>query len=271
MRAGPSTKYLGTGYGLLFSNGNFGAYSVIDPTHWVFEGTGVQAGTFFGTTSLNGNAILGHEIDVVDELFSPSNIQVLARGKNLRPSYQLNIRNCNMRQFPSATEGGDMVYFDHPGGGAVFGAPTVAFGGSAMVDPVVSRILENVLERFLQPAARCVLRNGSGVNPLGFDCVTAPALGSTWSSTIATTPQTISTLVALAATPAQTPFFGGEILIGLVPTPLLQTGNGAHATPIPNVSSLMGVTLHAQGIRFEQTPGGPTAELLNAQDLTLGR
>lgn len=145
----PEHAILGTGYGLLFSNGGFGAYSVEDQDHWVFAGTGLQHAEFFGTSSLNGNAILGHEIDEVHPVWSPANLQVLARGANLTPNYRLDVSNCNVRNFPSATEGGDMIYYDHPGGGGVFGAPTVAFGGSVMVDATVAQILRNVLDRFL--------------------------------------------------------------------------------------------------------------------------
>ena len=145
----PEHAILGTGYGVLLNNGSFGAYSVENQNHWVFAGTGVQHGDFFGTSSLNGNAILGHEIDEIHPQWSPANIELLARGANFVSNYRLDVSNCNVRQFPPATEGGDMIYYDHPGGGGVFGAPTVAFGGSVMLDAVASQVLRNVLDRFL--------------------------------------------------------------------------------------------------------------------------
>ena len=152
----------------------------------------------------------------------------------------------------------------------MFGAPTVAFGGSVMVDADVSRILENVLERFLNSAS-CRFRNGSGVNPIGFECVTMPVLGTTWTSLIAMTPQTTSTYLGLAVGAAQTPLLGGEILIGFIPEPLLQQGAGTHAIPIPNVGNLLGAELYAQGFRMERNGGSLSIALLNGQQLTLGR
>ncbi len=144
----PEHKVLGTGYGIIFGGGKFGAYHVLEPDHWVFAGTGVEKGTAFGTKSRNGNAILGHEADVVHALWSPENTQVVARGSGFKAS-ELDISK-GYRQMHGRTEGCDMVYFDHPGGGGVFGAPTIAFGGSVVVDKVASRVLRNVLDRFLR-------------------------------------------------------------------------------------------------------------------------
>ncbi len=144
----PEHEVIGTGYGILTSNGSFGSYRVVLADHWVFQGTDVWQGRLFGTRSLNGNAILGHEFDVVVPEWSPKNVQILARGAAFNGT-QLDITNCNVRVVRPKSDGGDMVYFTHPSGGAVFGAPTIAFGGSLMVDNVVSKILQNVLDRFL--------------------------------------------------------------------------------------------------------------------------
>lgn len=93
------------------------------------------------------------------------------------------------------------------------------------------------------------------------------------SGSVETSPwrSTSSTLLGLSASPAQTPLFGLEFLIGLVPEPLLQQGNGTHSIPIPYLANLLGASLYSQGFRFEQPGGNPTVVLLNAQDLTLGR
>ena len=119
------------------------------PRHWVFAGTDVREGTRFGINSLNGNAILGHEIDVVQFDWSPPNTKILAIG-SFSAAPELLIGNCQTRATRSRTTASGMIYFDHPGGGAVFGAPTIAFGGSVMVDALASRVLRNVLDRFTQ-------------------------------------------------------------------------------------------------------------------------
>ena len=267
----PEHRILGTGFGIVFRNGSFGSYAVAAAGHWAFAGTGVTHGQFFGQSSLNGNAILGHEVDEIHPTWSPANIQVLARGRAFNADFRLDVSNCNVRRFLPATEGGEMIYFDHPGGGAVFGAPTVAFGGAVMVDAVASQVLENVLNRFLgQPA--CVFRNGSGVNETGFGCATLPILGTNWKTTVATHGTTASTYLSLAVTPAQLLFpGGGELLLSPVPPPVFQAGNGTHSVAVPNNSVLLGAWLYAQGMRVDMVGGLPSLVLLNAQDVLLGQ
>ena len=81
------------------------------------------------------------------------NVQILARGAGLSAT-QLDITNCDVRVVTPVSRGGDMITYRHPGGGEVFGAPSVAFSGALFVDPVASRVLENVLRRFLRPPTR---------------------------------------------------------------------------------------------------------------------
>ena len=261
----PEHEVIGTGYGI-GGGGARGWGVVTDPTHWVYAGTGVKKGDEFGKNGLNGGIMMGYEVDVIDPQWTPSNVEVIGIGRYPTPTFQLGITNCQSRTSWSTLEGGEIIYYDHPGGGGVFGIASVTVSGTLLTDAVASKMVSNVLDRFLDKGA-CAPRNGSGVNVLGYECATAPVLGTTWSSTVVTTPQTISTLIALAATPAQTPLLGGEILIGLAPPPLVQSSNGSHAVPIPNLPSLAGARLYAQGFRVEQ-PGGIV--MMNAQDLTLG-
>ena len=120
------------------------------------------------------------------------------------------------------------------------------------------------------PSASCTFRNGSGINPTGFNCTSGPVLGASWDSTIATTGSTSSTLLGLSGTPGQLPFLGGEILIGLVPPPTFLPGVGAHSVPIPSAPVFMGASLFTQGFRVDAPGGIPALVLLNAQDLVLG-
>lgn len=264
----PEHEVIGTGYGVIVSAPNFGWGKVLQPSHWVFRGTGATLNSLFGQQGLNGGGMFGHESDVVLPQWTPPNTVVLARAQYPINVGSLHITNCQSRSSSSVTEGGDVIYFDHPGGGGVFGIPSVAAGGSLMVDPVSTRMLRNVLDRFLDNAT-CALRNGSGVNPLGFACTTMPVLGATWTSSVERLPQTTSTFLGLSATLGEIPFGGGEILIGLVPQPLFQQGAGTHSIPIPNVSNLLGAALHAQGFRIDM-PAAPRFTMLNAQDLKLG-
>jgi hypothetical protein len=117
------------------------------------------------------------------------------------------------------------------------------------------------------PAA-CVFRNGTGVNPPDYTCITPPILGSNWTVDIALTPGTVSTFIALGLAPhAGLPLFGGEFLLSLSPPPTFAPGFGQTVIPLPNVTAFLGITLYTQGMRLEQL-GQVT--LLNAQDVRLG-
>ncbi len=161
-----------------------------------------------------------------------------------------------------------MTYFDHRGGGGVFGIPSVTAGGGLVVDAIASQVLRNVLDRFLAPKAACAFRNGSGVNPVGYSCANAPVLGTAWRATIATAPGTVSTAVLLAGAPAQLAFGGSEILVAWAPAPIAVAGLGMHTVPVPLDNTLLGASLATQGLRID-TP--QTLVWLNAQDVTIGR
>ncbi len=150
----PEHAVIGTGYGVLTSSPNFGWARVLEPQHWVFAGTGVAMHTVFGERAPNGGRMFGHESDVVLPQWTPANAVVLARAEYPVFVSSLNISNCQSRSSLSVQTGGDVVYFDHPGGGGVFGIPSVAAGSSLIGDPVASRMVDNVLRRFLDKRPR---------------------------------------------------------------------------------------------------------------------
>jgi hypothetical protein len=110
-------------------------YRVLDPEHWVFQGTGLRKGALFGEKSLHervpGGAS-GHETDKITPS-SPANLEHLAKGAN--PEHG----------------GADMIYA-RQGKGAVFSAGSITWVSSLFPDEHVSRITKNVIERFLQSA-----------------------------------------------------------------------------------------------------------------------
>src|SRR5438876_12312536 len=108
-------------------------YRVVDARHWAYEGTGLRQGDLFGQASLHmrcpGGAS-GHETDKISPS-SPANVQLLAKGQNVNNG------------------GADMLFYDTPSGGAVFGANSICWSSSILVDDGVSKITANVLRRFL--------------------------------------------------------------------------------------------------------------------------
>ena len=109
-------------------------YRVLDADHWVFTGTGLRNGDLFGTESLHeripGGAS-GHETDKMSPS-SPPNTKLLAKGTNPEDG------------------GADMTVYDTATGGAVFSVGSITWSACVLVDPYVSRITANVINRFLQ-------------------------------------------------------------------------------------------------------------------------
>jgi len=109
-------------------------YEVVAAEHWIFAGTGLRRGDIFGTKILHeryGDGASGHETDKISPS-SPKNALLLARGLN-------------------PDEGGaHLVYFETPGGAAVFSAGSITYPTALLCDPPTSRITANVMERFLK-------------------------------------------------------------------------------------------------------------------------
>jgi len=109
-------------------------YEVRDGDHWCFQGTGLKTGDTFGEKSLHqrvpGGAS-GHETDKVSP-HSPADVKVLAKGLNPNNG------------------GGEIVVHEPQGGGAVFSVGSICWPASILVDEAVSKITQNVLERFLK-------------------------------------------------------------------------------------------------------------------------
>lgn len=109
-------------------------YKCLAPNHWVFTGTGLAEGDIFGENSqherIPGGAS-GHETDKMSPS-SPPNTELLAQGTNLDGG------------------GADMTYYDVESGGAVFSVGSITWSACVLVDPYISRITSNVINRFLQ-------------------------------------------------------------------------------------------------------------------------
>lgn len=125
--------------GVRYQNTGFSVpapYKVEKEDHWVFAGTNLKKGALIGKKGLNtargstGGAS-GWETDQVDE-FTPKNYVLLAKGTNTEGA------------------GADMIYYDHKGGGGVFAAGSITFGGSLAIDPDLTKMVNNVIKRFNQ-------------------------------------------------------------------------------------------------------------------------
>lgn len=129
-----------------------------DPKHaWIFDGI---EGDIIGDYGLCAGGAAGFELDRVDPLLgSPDDIVILAQSEKHPASFALVPedllapgRATNLEPTDSLVRA-DMVYFETPGGGAVFSVGSITFLGSLWRDGFegpVSQLLYNVVKRFAE-------------------------------------------------------------------------------------------------------------------------
>ena len=121
--------------------------------------------------------------------------------------------------------------------------------------------------------ASSVIRNGSGVNPLGYTQTTPAEIGSTWTTAVdIVTPGHPISVVAISSLPGTSGIFPGGSIVGeflVQPAGFLQLdfANGTHNIPLPNNPSLIGQCIATQGATISALG---QAHLNNALDIVIG-
>jgi hypothetical protein len=126
----------------------YGAMQVLDAAHRFFSGTGVVNGSIIGATGLNGGGASGWEMDTSIPGTAADGVIVSAYGSDDRGSPPANIELL-ARGTNECGYGADVTYYRHPGGGGVFAAGSLSFGGSLVVDTLLQHVVRNVLDEFL--------------------------------------------------------------------------------------------------------------------------
>jgi N,N-dimethylformamidase len=130
---------------------------------WVLAGVN---GETFGGFGLSGHGAAGFELDRADpRLGTPAHAVVLARSEGHEPEApwvlvheeQLTHLTTLPGRKPAELIYADLTFFEAPNNGAVFSTGSITFCGSLPANNFendVSRIVKNVLDRFLDPDAR---------------------------------------------------------------------------------------------------------------------
>jgi N,N-dimethylformamidase len=125
---------------------------------FIFDGIG--ADELIGNFGLVGGGASGLELDRADRLLgTPPHALVLASSEGHTDLYmvvceEILVNTPDLTGSQSDLVRADMVFFEKPGGGAVFTTGSIAWMGSLShnkYDNNVSRITENVLRRFIDP------------------------------------------------------------------------------------------------------------------------
>ena len=121
---------------------------------WIFDGVGNE---MIGTSGLGGGAA-GQEVDSYNQaLGSPPHAVVLASATDFGPDMTRTKEELDASivvPSPDPVVRADMVFFETPGGGAVFSVGSISWFGALArneFDNDVARITGNVVRRFLAP------------------------------------------------------------------------------------------------------------------------
>ena len=122
--------------------------------HPLFAGTGVSNGDVFGDVGLNtgyGNGkASAWEVDTSD---GPGATSTAPAGCAMSPrpvppsALPAGLVVLAVGQPDAGGLGGRITYYDHPGGGFVLAAGSLTVGGSLVVDPVLTGLMANALQR----------------------------------------------------------------------------------------------------------------------------
>jgi hypothetical protein len=125
----------------------FAPFQVLKADHPLFAGTNVADGDSIGATGINGDGASGWEMDTSIPGLAPAGTIVSATGADDRGSPPANLEVLARGTNPGY--GADITYYETGAGGFVFSAGSLSFGGCLVVDPVLQRIVGNVLNKCL--------------------------------------------------------------------------------------------------------------------------
>jgi hypothetical protein len=114
-----------------------------DCSGWIFKGTGLRRGDVL-------KGMLGYEVDRVDPVYSPENIQILASS----PYIACVDEQCSSGELRYA----NMTYYTHSSGAGIFATGSMQWNWGLddfgpwgdRVNPAVQQITRNVMDRFVQ-------------------------------------------------------------------------------------------------------------------------
>lgn len=123
---------------------------------FIMAGIGAGVQQVIGDYGNQGGGAAGEEIDRWDaSLGSPAHAVILAQSEGHRPGMLRVKEEFHMMEYPDREDPkvrADMVFFEVPGGGAVFSTGSISYAGSLAhnnYDNDIERLTANVLHRFL--------------------------------------------------------------------------------------------------------------------------
>ncbi|MCC6756088.1 MAG: hypothetical protein IT199_06940, partial [Solirubrobacterales bacterium] len=132
---------------LAFEQG-YGGYKVQQADHWVFANTGLTDQSMVGRNSTKATTILDHEVDGSSFNCTVDGYTVLSPLANTGVAENFTILGI-APAYVSYLGFGVMGIYTNEQGGATFSTNTTGWANGLGVDPQISQITRNVLDRFL--------------------------------------------------------------------------------------------------------------------------
>jgi hypothetical protein len=176
-----------------FADG-YGGYWVQQPSHWVFDGAGVAAGSVIGRTGSADTAVVGGEADGTGFNCDEDGATILGPTANAgTPGNFTILGTAPLKGSNSDTDGygpgfAVMGIFTNSKGGAVFSGNSLTWP-NALGDAQVSRITKNVFDRFIaksfpreprNPDAGYLFRDRFNCSNLPHDGISANSAAPKW-------------------------------------------------------------------------------------------
>ncbi len=161
---------------------------------------------------------------------------------------------------------GTIMSYCHLCSGGIFNSKTEF--GPIVAAVMLAEVQSSCLASF--PPASHVVRNGTGVNPLGYAALNEPEIGGTWMASVdIVTPGAVASFIGVVSSgPLGVPTALGEVLIDITQPFVapVSAGVGMHSFPVPDDMNMLGLKFYSQAATFKVG----SVRLQNAIDLCFG-
>lgn len=165
--------------GLTYANG-YGGYALHKVDHWIFEGTTAQVQDIVGRTNSINTAVIDKEVDGTAFNCETDGWTIRGPLANTGTPYNFTILAL-APAFRETTIGfGTLGIYTNAQGGAVFSANSTGWVNGLNLDPTVTKVTSNVMNRFLQGAVPQEPNASTDTDFLFYDRFNCDKLSQAW-------------------------------------------------------------------------------------------
>jgi hypothetical protein len=143
--------------------GTYASYQVLQPHHWLFEGTHVKKGDRFGEKGLDDLPICGDETDKTT-WSTPVPTVVLAKGINKASNDEGTVYK-NEGAACNGAGGGEITYTELSAEHAVLNTGSIQSGSGLGTDQVFTRLIKNFMQKYLHTSTGGTTSLGTAAAP----------------------------------------------------------------------------------------------------------